>query len=99
VTHEQFNLLEGIFWLLIAMGLLVTSFRKTHLRKHLLAAAILFVLFGISDFVEIRTGAWWHPWWLLVWKAGCLFGLSADYRSYRKMRNLTVPNAKSEKTT
>ena len=28
--------------------------------------------FGVSDFVEMATGAWWEPWWLLVWKGICV---------------------------
>jgi hypothetical protein len=34
--------------------------------------AIILILFGISDFVEMVSGAWWQPWWLLVWKALCI---------------------------
>lgn len=30
------------------------------------------VMFGLSDVVEVRTGAWYQPWWLLVWKGVCL---------------------------
>jgi hypothetical protein len=38
------------------------------------AAAVL-LAFGGSDVVETRTGAWWHPWWLLVWKGLCVVAL------------------------
>lgn len=38
-------------------------------------AAGLFLLFAISDLLETQTGAWWNPWWLAVWKGGCLIGL------------------------
>jgi hypothetical protein len=38
-------------------------------------AAGTFVLFGASDLIEVRTGAWWRPWWLLAWKAACVFAL------------------------
>ena len=41
-------------------------------KKHLLLLAIILILFGISDFVEMATGAWWRPWWLLIWKGLCL---------------------------
>lgn len=39
------------------------------------------IIFGVSDVVETRTGAWYEPWWLLMWKAVCIvlilwFGLS-----------------------
>ncbi|MHC4132622.1 MAG: hypothetical protein ACYSSP_06740 [Planctomycetota bacterium] len=45
-------------------------------QKIYIAASILLIAFGCSDFVEIRTGAWWRPWWLLVWKGGCLTGFA-----------------------
>ncbi len=48
-----------------------------------LFAAVSFILFGLTDFVEMRTGAWWHPWWLLAWKGGCvavMVGLLLTYR-------------------
>jgi hypothetical protein len=32
------------------------------------------VLFGISDLIEIFTGAWWRPWPLLMLKGCCLAG-------------------------
>lgn len=35
-------------------------------------AALGFFAFGISDAVEISTGAWWKPWWLLIWKIACV---------------------------
>ena len=38
-------------------------------------AAATLTLFGLSDIVEIQTGAWWQPWWLLVWKGACISGL------------------------
>jgi len=37
-------------------------------KKHILITALLFLLFGFSDIVEVYTGAWWSPWWLFVWK-------------------------------
>ena len=42
--------------------------------------------------VEANTGnEWWHPWWLVLWKAGCvcilLFLLLTTWvRRRRKMR-------------
>jgi hypothetical protein len=37
--------------------------------------ACVLVAFGFSDVVEIQTGAWWRPWWLLVWKGACLLAM------------------------
>ena len=41
-------------------------------KMHRILLAIIFILFGISDFVEMATGAWWRPWWLLAWKTLCI---------------------------
>lgn len=41
-------------------------------RGRALVLGIGLVMFGISDFVEMASGAWWEPWWLLVWKGICV---------------------------
>ena len=84
MTADPFNLTEGFFWLLIAAVLLSASWRKQQFRRYLIIAALLFILFGVSDFVEVHTGVWWRPWWLFVWNAACLIGLLVDYYWYRK---------------
>jgi hypothetical protein len=35
--------------------------------------------------VEARTGAWWEPWWLFVWKALCVVGLLYGCLRYRRL--------------
>ena len=40
-------------------------------------AAATFLLFGISDLIKLRTGAWWRPTGLLVLKGLCLLSLVA----------------------
>jgi hypothetical protein len=65
------NRVEACLWLGIAASLAVAARRAT-VRRDCVAAAIAFALFGVSDLVEATTGAWWTPWWLLVWKGGCL---------------------------
>jgi hypothetical protein len=86
--HSSFNLVEGIFWIILSLVVLVWSFKVDPVFKKIyIAASILLLAFGCSDFVEIRTGAWWRPWWLLVWKGGCLTGfafLSAWYYLLKK---------------
>jgi hypothetical protein len=44
----------------------VTKPRST--KVYHIVLAIILILFGISDFVEMATGAWW----LLVWKMLCV---------------------------
>ena len=66
-------------------------------------AAIAFILFAVSDAVEIATGAWWRPWWLFAWKATCvviLVGIlvksvrrKGQALANRIKRSMTVHNA------
>jgi hypothetical protein len=67
------NRLEAALWIVIAMVMAVAAVRRARLRFDCTIGAIAFALFGISDLVEATTGAWWRPWWLLAWKAACVF--------------------------
>ena len=53
----------------------VKSSRKVR-RIAYIAVPTLF-LFGVSDIVEVYTGAWWKPFWLLLWKGLCIIVLVA----------------------
>ena len=46
--------------------------KKRSTKAYGILLAIILILFGISDFVEMATGAWWQPWWLLAWKGLCV---------------------------
>ncbi len=70
--HEVVNYIEAGLWGLIAVAFMVTGIRRSDQRATCLIAALVFLAFGLSDLVEVRTGAWWRPWWLLAWKALCL---------------------------
>jgi hypothetical protein len=71
-----FNLIEALLWAGVAAGVLIFSKRLADRRRRIAyVAAAAFLLFGVSDLVEIYTGAWWKPVWLLLWKAGCIAGL------------------------
>lgn len=61
------NYAEAGLWIAIAGVVL--------LRNRSPAALVLsgaLAAFGVSDIVETHTGAWYRPWWLLVWKALCV---------------------------
>ena len=68
---ETVNLIEGILWICIG-GCFGVSLVRSELRGAKSMAAFTFIVFGISDFVQIQSGAWWKPWWLLLWKAACV---------------------------
>lgn len=74
-----YNYVEVVLWSVISLILANRGLRATGpSRRRTLIAAATFLAFGASDWVEAQTGnRWWHPWWLLLWKAGCLtvFGL------------------------
>jgi hypothetical protein len=75
---QIFNLVEALFWAGVAVGVLVFSKRLPDKRRRIAyVAATVFLLFGLSDLVEIYTGAWWKPLWLLSWKGSCIVGLLA----------------------
>ena len=61
------NYAEACLWTAFA----VITFGRSATRAGFLCAAAL-LLFGVSDIVETRTGAWYEPWWLLVWKTVCV---------------------------
>ena len=67
------NHVEAGLWVVIAAWFAaVLLLGRTRRRVDCLLAATAFAAFGLSDVVEARTGAWWQPWWLLVWKGACL---------------------------
>lgn len=81
-----FNLCEGLLWLGIAVGFAFV-YRRHHENADLMAGAgLLFMTFGLSDFVEIQTGGWYKPWWLLAWKASNLAGFVVVYMLFRHRR-------------
>ena len=69
------NYVEAIFWIVIGiLFALRTASLMPALSRRAYIAAITFVLFGISDVIEAQSfsGAWWRPWWLLIWKGICV---------------------------
>lgn len=66
-----FNLAEAFWWMGLGVWVLLS---KNLLAKHhyKITLSIVLIFFGISDFVEMTTGAWWRPHWLLAWKVLCV---------------------------
>lgn len=75
--EQIFNWFEAALWTVMSVLVFTIGARRAragrsrHQRLHLVAAPTL-VLFGISDVIEVYTGAWWSPWWLLLMKGSCL---------------------------
>jgi hypothetical protein len=76
---EFYNYAEVGVWCCIGVAVGALALRRTgSARRNLLVASITLIVFGISDYVENRTGGeWWTPWWLLAWKATCVLILLA----------------------
>jgi hypothetical protein len=80
------NLIEAGFWFVFATAVAIGASSQGRSIKSLgMAASLISLLFGISDLVESRTGAWWRPWWLLAWKALCVAGLVLCFLRYRQL--------------
>jgi hypothetical protein len=81
-----FNICEGILWIGIAIGFAAVFYRRRENLDLMLASGLLFLSFGLSDFVEIKTGGWYKPWWMLGWKGATLLGFVVVYVLFRKRR-------------
>lgn len=73
------NYVEAAVWFIFSIRYGLQAWRKRWpilLCRWNGIAAGLFFLFGLSDIVEVGTGGWWKPWWLLMWKGFCVVGLA-----------------------
>ena len=81
------NYWECALWCAISVTFLGFFVVKHH--ADLLVGFVAFALFGLSDYIEAGTGAWWTPWWLLVLKVGCvLVFVVLLYRHWQRTRRL-----------
>jgi len=78
---DTINFYEALLWLAVGAGFLISLIKRDQ-RGAKLAAAVTFVAFGFSDFVEMDTGAWWRPWWLFVWKGVCVIVMVVLFVTY-----------------
>ena len=76
MAHTVFNYVEACFWAALRAFCFFSTLKSSRKPKQTAyAMAALLLLFGLSDIVEASTGAWWRPWWLLLWKAACIAAL------------------------
>lgn len=72
-----FNVAEAALWFAFAAIIALLGGRVRGLTPRPRAAwAIAFLAFGVSDLIESRTGAWWKPAGLLVYKGVCLAAIA-----------------------
>lgn len=87
-----FNMAEGCLWVAISLILLFKSVRDAReVRSVLWVLSAAFLLFGISDYIEARTGAWWTPFWLLLLKGGCIMIFIIGFARYIKLSKRSGP--------
>ncbi len=93
---REFNLWEALLWGILGMIVLFrplpTGWKP--LQRNLLVIALF--AFGGSDLMEMKTGAWWKPWWLFVWKAGCVATFLALYWMHRRKRKSSEAESPNE---
>ncbi len=88
---ETINYIEAALWDIIGLCFLVVASRRSEYRSRCVLLGIVFIAFGGSDVVEVQTGAWWRPWWLLVWKASCLAVMVEAAVWYVRRRRIQAP--------
>lgn len=79
---QVFNLLEGVFWIALAAVVMLRAKRSVLT----IGAAATLLLFGVSDFIEVRTRAWYTPWSLFALKAACVLSLLVHAGIYWKRK-------------
>ncbi len=82
--EQKFNIVEAFFWMAMSWIAVLYSYKKSD--WYMLSLSWVLFLFGFSDVIESQTGAWWEPWWLLVWKACCIISISALFWLIMKKR-------------
>jgi len=84
------NRIEGVFWATLGVFCLVATVRRRirPVWQGWLVSAFL-LAFGVSDWVEAKTGAWYDPWWLFAWKACCVAAILVFllYQAVGRRRN------------
>ena len=85
-AHKVFNLVEGVIWIAIGIALIWKSRSLERARSPAILAGVTFILFAVSDFIEIRTGSWYQPAWLLLWNVTCVASLVSSLIWYLAVR-------------
>jgi hypothetical protein len=85
---QVFNLCEGVLWIVMALILSLRIKRQQEYRDLLIISSSAFFIFGISDFIEIATRAWYTPFWLLITKGVCIVTFALALRTYLRRRKL-----------
>lgn len=86
---RQYNAVEAGIWALFALGFAIEAMRMHGVvRAWAVVLSVAFLAFGFSDYIEMSTGAWWQPIWLLILKVACVATfVVAGYRYWRARKS------------
>lgn len=71
--HAIFNYCEAVFWVVVSLVVLIAAVESSRqVKKTAFIAVPILFLFGVTDIIEVYTGTWWKPFWLLLWKGLCI---------------------------
>lgn len=92
---QRFNLAEGIFWAAAAGVIFWRARKNARVRGIGIGASLTFALFGVSDFIEVETRAWYTPWWLFALKAACVLSLAVHLALFLRAKKAEAAAAKT----
>jgi hypothetical protein len=95
--YAIFNVVEAVFWLVLA-AIVATRARSAHPSFRLLGyiVSVAFLAFAGTDLVEVKTGAWYRPWWLLGYNVACLAVILGCYVKYLSVRKVLAAEDATE---
>ena len=76
---DEWNLIEAMLWFFGGAIFAAKAASAPAKRRCCVLLACAFVGFAVSDLIEMRTGAWWRPWWLAAGKTACLAVLAFGF--------------------
>ena len=88
-SFDYFNFAEGCFWIFLGIVALYSYQKFASLYRRLSAfSALVFITFGVSDFVQVVLGSFLVPGmeWLLLWKIIDVVGICVGVAWYLYLR-------------
>ncbi len=90
MSSEQFNSVEGIFWLVLGVTSFICAiYIHQRYKKLALFLGVVFSTFGASDFLQVAYGSFFQPGlgWLFLWKILDVIGMVCALFWYIRLRS------------
>jgi membrane-bound metal-dependent hydrolase YbcI (DUF457 family) len=96
IIERVYNWAEVVLWGAIAVVCLIRALTHKGIKRCLLAvAAVSFAIFAVTDVLEVESGAWWEPPWLLALKVACVASVLLVWREWhRRFRPVDGANSR-----